>query len=880
MIDSAVARQSSLTPGLMIGQYVVGSPIGAGGMGEVYRATDSRLGRDVALKILPEMYGANADRIRRFELEARSTSKLNHPNIVSIFDTGEHEGRPYFVTELLEGHPLSAIMRETPQLPIRRILEAGIQIARGLAAAHEKGIIHRDLKPANVFVLRDGHVKILDFGLAKLTQVETEPPDADNETLSGPGTAAGRVLGSAGYMSPEQVEARPIDARSDLFSLGVILYEMLTGSRAFRGESVAGTMSAILRDDPQDVLALRPDAPVALVQVVRRCLEKSAADRFQSARDLSFNLEELISRSDVSLSSAARSAIRGFVGRMPRRRVIGFGSILALVVATLLILLWNGRSGADAQPKGQPPQLMRVTSSGRILPVVALSPDQSYIVTAAESGKGAVLSLLHVATGSTTALATADAESFGAALFSPDGNFVYFTRFEDGGMNLYRVPLLGGQAQRIARDTSGALTMRPDGAEIAFVRTQDEAKVKALVAVSSDGSSERTIATLSSTKIALSECAWSPNATRLVCGSGQIGAMSEIDAATGTIRTLLHLPPLVWMVWTPDGKSLIGTTRYAEGSQVVRVDVDTGAAVPVTSELGQYGPLAISRDGLTVAAARIDNRIHLWSLSIDDPSELRQITSGANTQDGNFGIATAPDGRIVWSSKGAGKSIDLWIGAADGANSRRLTLHDDTDETWPDVSPDGRYVVYRRDTPGPDGISRDLWQIEIESGSVERLTSTGDAFAGSYTGDGASIIFHREVGDETFVFEIPSAGGDPRQVDGRQALAPRPSPDGKWLLVSAEGKNELWPSDGAGEARRLPIGARMKKWRPDSRAFAYRGKGGHLWMFEIESGESRQLTRLDHWDFPVAFAWSPDGNEVIFARSTQSRDIFLIRGVQ
>src|SRR5262245_38982096 len=328
----------ALTAGSRLGPYEILAPLGAGGMGEVYKAHDTRLGREVAVKVLPAGFSANADRLRRFQDEARAASALNHPNIVTIHDVGTHDGSPYVVTELLEGETLRARLAGGAFIP-RRALGHAVQIAHGLAAAHEKGIVHRDLKPENIFVTQDGRVKILDFGLAKLALKE-EPGGPQTNLPTVGGTEPGMVLGTVGYMSPEQVRGQPADTRSDIFSFGAILYEMLSGQRAFRGGSAADTMSAILKEDPPDLSQTNRAVAPGLERVVRHCLEKNPEERFQSARDLAFDLETL---SDIS-APAALATVRPAQSRRLRSVLL----IAAAVVAAALAgaFLWLRPRGA------------------------------------------------------------------------------------------------------------------------------------------------------------------------------------------------------------------------------------------------------------------------------------------------------------------------------------------------------------------------------------------------------------------------------------------------------------------------------------------------------------------------------------------------------
>jgi len=300
----------TIAAGARLGPYEIVAPLGAGGMGEVYRARDTRLGREVAVKILPASFSEDADRLRRFEGEARAASALNHPNILTIHDFGSEGAAPYVVSELLEGETLREKLAGG-RLPVRKALDYAAQIARGLAAAHEKGIVHRDLKPENLFVTRDGRVKILDFGLAKLTHPERAGTPLTEVPTETRGTEPGVVMGTVGYMSPEQVRGQAADPRSDLFSFGAVLYEMVTGERVFRGATAVETMNAILKEDPPELSKGLADVPPSLDRMVRHCLEKSPQERFQSARDVAFDLETL---------STAPSAAAASIGLEPRRR--------------------------------------------------------------------------------------------------------------------------------------------------------------------------------------------------------------------------------------------------------------------------------------------------------------------------------------------------------------------------------------------------------------------------------------------------------------------------------------------------------------------------------------------------------------------------------
>ena len=355
----------ALAPGTKLGPYEVASPLGAGGMGEVYRARDARLGRDVAVKVLPEAFSRDPERLRRFEQEVRATAALNYPNILAVFDIGTQGESLYIVTEILEGETLRQRLESGP-LPARKATDYALQVARGLAAAHDQGITHRDLKPENIFVTKDGRIKILDFGLAKLTRPEQST--ADTPTLASQ-TQPGLVLGTVGYMSPEQVRGKPADARSDIFSLGAILYEMLSGQRAFRGDSTADIMSAILKTEPPPL----GEAPPGLARIVEHCLEKDSDNRFQSARDVAFALEAFSGYSTGGTTAPAMGTTPSKV-RSPLMVALG-GALLAAVAAFVAARM--------TAPAPTPPAFRQLTFQRGYLQSARFAPDGETIVYAA-----------------------------------------------------------------------------------------------------------------------------------------------------------------------------------------------------------------------------------------------------------------------------------------------------------------------------------------------------------------------------------------------------------------------------------------------------------------------------------------------------------------
>ncbi|HZI67533.1 MAG TPA: protein kinase, partial [Thermoanaerobaculia bacterium] len=455
----------TLTSGSRLGPYEIVSPLGAGGMGEVYRAKDPRLGRDVAIKVLPASFSNDADRLRRFEQEARAAGVLNHPNVTAVYDIGDHEGAPYVVSELLEGETLRAELAGG-HLSLRKAIDHAVQIAHGLAAAHDKGIVHRDLKPENVFVTNDGRVKILDFGLAKLTHAE-EGSSAGHTNLptAAAGTEPGVVLGTMGYMAPEQVRGRPADARADIFAFGAILYEMLAGRRAFHGDSAADTMSAILREDPPDLSATNQNVTPGLERILRHCLEKNPEQRFQSIRDLAFDLEALSGLSAPSTTSIALPPAR------PRRRLLTVAIPIA-IAAVAVGAFFAGRRVERGLSTSEPRTFQQLSFVQQAIFNARFAPDGKTVVysSARQGNTPEIVTSKPDFPGGTPSGLT------GVHLLavSSRGELAVLTKARYLGHSLFdgtlaRMPLEGGAPREVLEGVREA-DWSPDGSQLAIIR--------------------------------------------------------------------------------------------------------------------------------------------------------------------------------------------------------------------------------------------------------------------------------------------------------------------------------------------------------------------------------------------------------------------------
>ncbi|MGH9369760.1 MAG: protein kinase domain-containing protein, partial [Thermoanaerobaculia bacterium] len=554
----------TLLAGSKLGPYEVLGQIGAGGMGEVYRAKDPRLGREVAIKVLPASFSADAGRLRRFEQEARAAGALNHANITAVYDIGLHEGAPYVVSELLEGETLDSRLAGGP-LPPRKAVDYAIQIAHGLAAAHEKGIVHRDLKPENLFITRDGRVKILDFGLAKFVATEGEDVPLPGSSATSAKTEPGMVLGTLGYMSPEQLRGKQADPRSDIFSFGAILFEMLAGKRAFPGASAADAISAILRADPPDLLETNRQIPPALERIVRHCLEKQPEERFRSAHDLAFALEA------VSGSPGSGSAAVPLPGRSGLRfrweSLRSIGLLAAALLAGAALDRWLRPPAAPV-----PVRIRALTYSGRDFSPAA-SPDGLTLAFASERDGRRRIWVKQLAAGNEVALTSGTDDN---PRFSPDGSMILFSRTEGQRSSLYRVPLVGGDPRKLVDEASDG-DWSPDGQRITFVRhvVEKGVRVSAVFVAAADGTGPREVARVR--EHALRWPRWSPDGRQIaLVDSGLAGAYRPlvivgVDGGAPRLLPPLERGAVVAATWSGDGREIVYSTAVrGAGARVVR----------------------------------------------------------------------------------------------------------------------------------------------------------------------------------------------------------------------------------------------------------------------------------------------------------------------
>jgi Tol biopolymer transport system component len=719
----------NLQPGSRLGPFEIVAPLGAGGMGEVYRARDTRLGRDVAVKILPEKFDTGPEARARFEREARAVAALNHPNILALHDFGVEEGTAYSVTELLEGETLRERMGGAP-LPLRKALDYAAQIARGLAAAHDRGIIHRDLKPDNLFVTNDGLVKILDFGLAKVAAPEGGSLTA-SPTLDG-GTQPGTVLGTLGYMSPEQVRGQPADHRADIFAFGSIVHEMLAGRPAFVRDTAADTMSAILKEDPTPVAETSPAAvPPALQNIIHHCMEKNPAERFQSARDLAFNVEAVSSISGSGIGQAVSGAgvFDAAAGDVPAAATASRRSWI-MIAGALVAGIAIGALATTAvlrRPAIDPPTLRYLTYSGDDAEPAA-SPDGRLVAYSSVRDAVSQIWIKQYPGGDEAALTQGPGDT--RPRISPDGSYVLFVRREGERTSLFRVPVVGGEPRKVIDDARDG-DWSPDGARIVFLRAsrENEFGSASIGIVDATGRGSRTLATVEGMR--LDYARWSPDGSTIaITQAGAENAPNTlllVDAGSGELRTLAPPPPAGLVsaaAWSGEG----GTLVYTQSESFVQGGAGWAAGRIVQQE---------------IASGR--SKTLMW---LPSASEVLDIFSPGTIL---FGARTARQNLL---------ELPVDDGAAPAAGKRWLT-HGNSIDRQPAFSPDGEWVIFSSNRSG----NLDLYKLSTGSGAIRRITEdAADDWDPAFTPDGRQIIWSSARGGHFEVWICDADGTGARQL--------------------------------------------------------------------------------------------------------------------
>jgi len=889
-------------PGTRLGPYEILSQIGQGGMGVVFKARDSRLDRDVAVKVLPKNLAADADALARFKKEAKAVAALSHPNILAIHDFGQEEGSVYAAMELLEGETLRERLKDGG-LPVRKATEFALQIVHGLAAAHEKGITHRDLKPENIFLPESGTgtLKILDFGLARMNPVA--PDGQKNMATVSLSTEPGRVMGTVGYMAPEQVRGQ-IDAvgpHTDIFAFGAVLYEMLTGKRAFQGESPVETLSAILKEDPPSMFDSTRNVSPGLERIVHRCLEKRPEDRPRTAHDLAIALDAISTSStrtwDTSgvAADATRAANRRTLLERAGLVALGAGLMLGAVALhgflnppeapTVPVYRWMSFSGRDSSP--------------------AISPDGRTVAFSSNRDGQPRIWLKQIA-GEAEAPLTVGPDDL--PRFSPDGTQILFVRLTGERSSLFRAAVLGGEARRLIENATEG-DWSPDGTRVAFLRLESrEGKTVTSVGVASaDGSGAREVA---SEPGKLRGPRWSPDGKRLVVvfGSGSLAAAAHqravlVDVESGK-KTVVNAPDarrtLSSAAWTADGDIV-----YLQATSVAAAAGSPGNLVIQDAENGEIQSQLWSPSTALVLDVLGDGRIVFDTRS--PRQNLRETVLGpggaANGRWLSRGESTdrqpvySPDGKWVAFSSNRGGGMNLWVVSTETGRLRRIT---DSHVNWdPGFTRDGEHIIWSSNRSG----NLEIWMADIDGSAARRVTDDGGSAENpTATPDGEWIVYSSGSAEKVGLWKIRPDGTEATHLYEERATIPEVSPDGRHAVFrSFTGKyparlKVVRLEDGAVEPfeilvdqhRRTTISLGRARWLANGSAIAFVGQdeSGAIGIYsqDFVPGRDTRATRrpVAGFDPDVAsesFGIAPDGSGLVIAGWVQLFSLMEAEGI-
>ncbi len=873
-----------LASGTRLGRYEIRSKIGEGGMGEVYLARDTQLDRSIALKILTAEVARNQQRLRRFLQEARAAAALSHPNIAHIYEIGEADGGYFIAMEYVEGTSLDRKIGGRA-MPIGESLDIAIQVTDALDEAHGKGITHRDIKSSNIMITPRGRVKVLDFGLAKVTQSAGTPEQiSDSEVATRVKTSPGVVMGTVNYMSPEQASGKEVDARTDLWSVGVVLYEMATGRVPFEGTTPSHVIVAILEKEPLPLSAYVPNAPEALEWIVTETLTKDATERTQTARELMKKLQRLKQRVDAEAEverSVAPERLSGTAGsvsdssvRVPSTSSVPPASILpstpsrtgeiagvptnvssaeyvvnqikshqkafVLAVAIALVIL-GGIAFAlyklVIQRQRSPTisletaNFTRLTTTGNATGA-AISPDGKWLVHVQDDGELKSLWLRQVAVAnSNTQIVPPAHVGFHGLAFSPDGNYVYYAvrQEHEAAPILYQVPVLGGTPRKLLTGVNSSISFSPDGKQIAYFQFyEDEDR---LMIANADGSGQKQLAMRHGDEYfyqgEFSGVSWSPDgktiSTPIASTRENYMSVATVSVATGEVKSLT---PRRWFqvkqaMWFDSGTILAtAEERSGEAFNIWQISYPSGAAQKLTNDLNSYPTISLTADAGLIAAVKSELDNNIWVLPAFDVARAIQVTQGRNLV---ARPAWTPDGKLVCPIK-APVGGDLYLVDLISGSRKQLTA-DAGDNLQPSVSPDGRYIVFMSDRAGAPHI----WRMDIDGSNVKQLTDKQYDDDPNLSPDGKWVVYMSCLNKCT-IWKVSIDGGQPVQVTDKASESPVFSPDGKQIACmyleqpNAQFKLAILSSEGGPpvKAFTFPTGGTTNLgWTVDGRALIY-----------------------------------------------------------
>ncbi|HEY6216577.1 MAG TPA: protein kinase [Pyrinomonadaceae bacterium] len=915
MLDDA---PSEFVAGQTFGRYEILCPLGAGGMGQIYLARDTQLGRNIALKLIAQEFAADSRRVLRFEQEARAASALNHPNVCVIHEIGITEtGRHFIAMEHIQGATLRDYLARGP-LKLPEALQIATQVGAALGSVHAVGIVHRDIKPENIMLRPDGYVKVVDFGLAKLTEILPDQQSSDKaQTLVQ--TEPRIQMGTVKYMSPEQLRDRTIDERTDIWSLGIVLYEMLTGSTPFHAESRNESIALILSAEPAQ-LTFPEHVPVQYQAIVRKALAKDANKRYQTISKLTSDLtrlkRELERKGEMSFGvmqpspvvyvpedrsgstiftrikwQALSTADTLFTEiKIHKRAAIFAGTtgILGLLLFLPSVSRWimNLRNHDQLVPETRAiyvPQAKALTNSGTSV-CSAISGDGKWVAHAEEqNGKQRLLVMNTASHDSSIAVPPDDVQYFGIT-FSRDNNYLFFTRQEKTGPSiLYRLALLGSNPIKLKTGVDGPISFSPQGDRFAFVRHDKENSQFFLMLSNVDGSNEQVLATRKNgDRLSIYGPAWSPDGSLVVCPTShwdngfhmQLVGFDPKDGHEQVIGSQSWFS-LFEVAWQGD-TNLVVSARDRETSphQLWRIHFPGGAAEKITSDLSDYRGVSIFGD--QIVTVRTTQSSQMWVLNLDEPQEATMIASRVGV---NYGLTWTKQDKIVFSSM-AGERLNITRIDPDGSN--QIPLTHEGDNYTPAASADGRFIVFSSNRNGAFNI----WRINADDGSdATQLTFTDGNFYPSCSPDNQWIAYDSIANSEVNVWKVPMNGGEPVKVCDKYRM-PVFSPDSQFLACRSNIESDsrdvaIFSAEGGPPLRHIAIPVQdwqRIQWLSNGHELSfieYKDGYSNIWSYDLDTGESKQLTHFNS-DRIYAYAWSPDFKQIACQRGTNISDVTMI----
>ncbi len=872
--------------GTTVSYYKIIDKLGEGGMGVVYKAQDTKLDRIVALKFLPHYVASNDTERARFLQEAKAAAVLNHPNVCTIYDIAETNEQQFIAMEYIDGVTLKQKFSDSAH-KITDAIGYGIQIGEALQEAHAQGIVHRDVKSENIMVNSKNQIKVMDFGLAKLR---------GSVKL----TKSSSTTGTLAYMAPEQIQGGEIDARADIFSFGVVLYEMLTGHTPFRGEHEAAMMYSIMNEEPQPIQKFREDISSELLHILNRALEKDPEERYQTVKDMTIDLRRLRKESTRVVRPTGSVHISDHHDEMDsespqsqknprkRNRMVWIGSIslvLLLLIAGAFLLI---------KKRSKPPFLKskftRVTSSGKAMEA-AISPDSRYICYAEEdSGKGS-LWVRQIATSSTIQIVTPQTASPENLTFSPDGNFIYYTQASEKSVIpvLYRIPVLGGASVKILSDVQSKVSVSPDGKQFTFFREMIGTGEFAIMIANTDGSGEKVLSSHKGETWFLGSPSWSPDGSTIASGLGtwKGGYHAELLAVNILTGKEKRITEKIWafisgVEWLSSGAGIIvrGDERGSDRSQIYYVSNFSGEVSRITNDANAYNSSNVTADGKSLCITQDELDFQLHYVRNGNAASAQKISS--QKDDGLNGMAVGKNGEIYYVSSYGG-NYDIWTIDSSGKNQSQITS-DPAVDLLSSVTPDGKYLLFSSykttDTPS-------IWRIGIDGSGRTQLTSGGEDYNPSLDPSGKRIVMASWFLGPMRIMTIPADGGDRVDISKIDGSSPILSQDGTLVFFlhrdnqSPTSSVHSVPLQGGIASRLfdLPRGAgHMIRYRPNHSELSYvfeeRGVE-NVWTCALDGSSAKPYTNFKE-NLIENFRWMPDGNSLVVSRGKFSRDVILI----